>query len=51
VPVGVIVTGRPESHIGSYGYGYGYGYGPPPAPRDALPPEQTAAMRRAGSRT
>jgi len=25
VPIGVIVTGRPESHIGSYGYGYGYG--------------------------
>jgi receptor protein-tyrosine kinase len=25
VPIGVIVTGRPESHIGAYGYGYGYG--------------------------
>jgi capsular exopolysaccharide synthesis family protein len=26
VPVGLVVTGRPESHVGGYGYGYGYGH-------------------------
>jgi Mrp family chromosome partitioning ATPase len=52
-PIGVIVTGRPESHIGAYGYGYTYGYGSSPPPVDREPQVSSAAtsLKRAGSGT